>query len=347
MAIYKQKNSGFYYIDFIDANGKRIRQSAGTKNKQQAQELHDKIKAQSWRVKNVGDKPRYSWQQAVIRWLTEMSHKKSLKTDKEILCYLNQHLCNKMLNDIDRETIEEIKRHKQSTGASNGTVNRMLALIRAILNTSKNEWEWLDFVPIIKMLPMKNNKIRWLTKQEAAKLFEELPLHIEAMARFAIATGLRESNVVDLEWSECDLQRRCLWIDAENSKGKKAIAVPLNDDAISVLRSQIGKHETRVFTYKGKPVTRANNHAWRKALGRAGIENFRWHDLRHTWASWHIQNGTPLHVLKELGGWADLTMVLRYAHLSSEHLSGYANNSKTENYDENLSYLKRKGQGRN
>jgi integrase len=83
-------------------------------------------------------------------------------------------------------------------------------------------------------------------------------------------------------------------------------------------------------------VTRANNHAWRKALVRAGIKDFRWHDLRHTWASWHVQNGTPLHVLKELGGWADLTMVLRYAHLSSKHLEEYAENSKAVTYGTNL-----------
>ncbi|MDO9104530.1 MAG: tyrosine-type recombinase/integrase [Methylovulum sp.] len=74
-----------------------------------------------------------------------------------------------------------------------------------------------------------------------------------------------------------------------------------------MIRYQIGKHDTYVFTYKGEPVTRANNHAWRKALIRAGIKNFRWHDLRHTWASRHIQNGTPLNVLRELGGWADLS----------------------------------------
>jgi len=89
------------------------------------------------------------------------------------------------------------------------------------------------------------------------------------------------------------------------------------------------KHTSQVFTYEGEPVGRANNHAWRKALKRAGIVDFRWHDLRHTWASWHIKNGTPLHILKELGGRADLTMVLRYAHLSSDHLQEYAENTKS------------------
>lgn len=78
---------------------------------------------------------------------------------------------------------------------------------------------------------------------------------------------------------------------------------------------------------KGKAVTRANNHAWRKSLERAEIYNFRWHDLRHTWASWHVQKGTPLNVLKELGGWSDLKMVMNYAHLSSNHLREYANNA--------------------
>ena len=131
-----------------------------------------------------------------------------------------------------------------------------------------------------------------------------------------------------LQWSQIDMQRRCAWIHADQAKAEKAIGVPLNNEALAVIQSQMGKHPTHVFTYEGEPVTRANNHAWRKALVRAGIYDFRWHDLRHTWASWHVQSGTPLHVLKELGAWADLTMVLRYAHLSSKHLESYAGNLK-------------------
>jgi len=175
---------------------------------------------------------------------------------------------------------------------------------------------------------VKSTRIRWLTNDEARRLLNELPDHLNAMARFTLATGLRESNVTGLQWSQLDMQRRCAWIHADQAKAEKAIGVPLNDEALTIIRQQIGKHDTHVFTYEGSPVTRANNHAWRKALTRAGISDFRWHDLRHTWASWHVQNGTPLHVLKELGGWADLTMVLRYAHLSSKHLEEYAGNSK-------------------
>jgi len=69
---------------------------------------------------------------------------------------------------------------------------------------------------------------------------------------------------------------------------------------------------------------RANTKAWRKALRRAGIENFRWHDLRHTWASWHVQNGTPLYVLQEMGAWESEAMVRRYAHLAPATLQRHA-----------------------
>ena len=191
MAIYKRKDdrSECYYIDFIAPDGKRVRQSAGTSDKQQAQELHDKLKAQSWRVKNVGDRVSHSWQEAVVRWLNENGHKKSLRTDKEILRYLNQHLSDKRLDEVNRTMIEVIKQHKQSTGASNGTVNRVIALIRSILNTAVNDWEWLDNAPPIKMLRESSGRTRWLTKNEANKLIDELPQHLAIMARFTLTTG--------------------------------------------------------------------------------------------------------------------------------------------------------------
>src|ERR1051326_2306582 len=92
-----------------------------------------------------------------------------------------------------------------------------------------------------------------------------------------------------------------------------AESVQLNSAGDVVLQRQAGKHTTRVFTYqpagkknenppKPRPVSEVNTRAWRQALKRAGIKNFRWHDLRHTWASWHVQAGTPLQALQELGG---------------------------------------------
>lgn len=143
------------------------------------------------------------------------------------------------------------------------------------------------------------------------------------MVRFSLETGLRRSNVTGLQWSQVDLVRRTAWIHPDQAKARKAIAVPLSAAAIVVLREQLGQHPTHVFSYKGKPITQVSTKAWYKGLEKAGIDNFRWHDLRHTWASWHVQAGTPLRVLQELGGWECVEMVRKYAHLSSEHLAEY------------------------
>jgi integrase len=92
---------------------------------------------------------------------------------------------------------------------------------------------------------------------------------------------------------------------------------------VPVLRGEIGKHAQCVFTYQGGPVIEVNTKSWRMALKRADITDFHWHGPRHTWASLHVQAGTPLHVLQELGGWETTDMVRHYAHLSSEHPAAY------------------------
>lgn len=116
------------------------------------------------------------------------------------------------------------------------------------------------------------------------------------------------------------------WVHPDQAKARRAIPVPLSAKAVEILRDQIAKkrppgYEGYVFVFRGKPVHQTSTKAWRSALKRAGIKDFRWHDLRHTWASWHVQRGTPLHVLKELGGWETMEMVQRYAHLSADHLA--------------------------
>jgi integrase len=92
----------------------------------------------------------------------------------------------------------------------------------------------------------------------------------------------------------------------------------------TIVLQQVGTHPTHVFSYKGTPITQVSTKAWYAALERAGIDNFRWHDLRPTWASWHVQNGTPLFALQELGGWESAEMVRCYARLAAEHLAPYA-----------------------
>jgi len=256
----------------------------------------------------------------------EQKEKPSLEDQKIHLRWLHGHLYGHVLAEINRDLFDNVAQARKAEGVSNSTVNRTMEITRAILRRAAFDWQWIDSVPSIRMLPEPAKRVRWITREESERLLAELPEHLAAMAGFSLATGLRESNVTGLEWSQVDLVRRVAWIHGDQTKNKRSLHVPLNAEAVLVLRRQVGKHQKWVFTYKGNRVIKANTAAWRKTLIRAGIEKFRWHDLRHTWASWHVQAGTPLHVLKELGGWSSYDMVLRYAHLSAEHLADYAEN---------------------
>jgi integrase len=227
-------------------------------------------------------------------------------------------------DEITLDVIDRVKAERLKT-VSKSTVNRYLAVVRSILLRARDEWEWIDKAPKVKLFREPPGRERSITVEQAEALLRELPAHQRDVVLFTLATGLRQSNVLRLEWSHVNLESGHAWVDADQSKNRRPIAVPLNAKALEVLRRQIGKHPVRVFTYAGKPLDRANTHAWQKARRRAGIQNFRWHDLRHTWATWHRQAGTPTHELQQLGGWRTSVMVERYAHLAPDHLAKAAN----------------------
>lgn len=321
MSLYRRGRT--WWIDFTTPSGERIRRSAETENRTEAQEYHDRLKAEAWRIAKLGEKPRRTWDEAALKWLQEMSHKATHAEDIAKIRWLTQHLRLRFLDEIDRELIDQLGQLKAEQ-ASRSTANRYLALVRAILRKAHFDWEWTDRVPKVRLYREAKRRVRWITPEQARQLLAELPVHQRDVVLFALSTGLRQSNVIGLEWSQVDLERRIAWIYADQAKGGYDIHVPLNAMALEVLTRQVGKHPTRVFTYQGRPIAWANTRAWREALKRAGIVDFRWHDLRHTWASWHAQHGTPLYVLQEMGAWQSEQMVRRYAHLAPSHLAAHA-----------------------
>lgn len=322
MALYKRNET--WWVSFTH-NGQRIQRSTGTTNKIAAQEYHDKLKAELWNLTKLENKPVYSWRDAVMRWLRENSAKRSIETDKVHLRWLDGHLKTYQLHEISRDVLENVALKKEDEGVTLTTVNRVMEVVRAILTKAHKEWEWIDKVPVVRMRQVEKNRIRWLTVEEANRLLKELPQHLRDMATFSLATGLRAANVTGLKWADIDLDKHHAWIHPDQAKTKKAIPVPLNKDALAILKAREGKHPQFVFTYQNKRINKCSTRAWTNALKRAGIENFRWHDLRHTWASWHVQSGTSLQELQQLGGWSSFEMVLRYAHLSGDHLRNAAN----------------------
>lgn len=304
-----------YWMDVM-VKGNRIRESLKTDDKEQAHELHDIRKAELWRTGVLKEKPKKTWNDATKRWLLERGHKKSIQDDKDKIASLKDTLGGKLVAELDRDALEAAL--PQDVKAA--TRNRYRALIRAILRACEREWGWLDKAPALRVEAEPRRRIAFLSREQAEALVAALPEKYRCLVRFALLTGLRRSNVHGLSWENVNLEHGMVIVHADEAKAGERILVPLNSQARDLLASMPEPHEGLVF----KCPDRISQSTWASACKRVGVPWCRFHDLRHTWASWHAQAGTPLSVLQELGGWHSASMVQRYAHLSPEHLAAAA-----------------------
>lgn len=263
-----------------------------------------------------------SWETAVARWRLQGTHRApgTIRREEGLLRWLAPQLAGLPLNCISKGRIEDVKAAGLAAGWTPRSVNYALSVVRAILRAAV-EWEWIPVVPRVKFLKLPRKRVRWISPGQALLLLGILPQHLADPAEFTLAVGLRKRAVMALEWSMVDFDADVLHVPGHLMKSGKPLSVPLNGRALRVLARREGIHPRYIFTYRGKPMREPAHARWRQGLRQAGIKNFRWHDLRHTWASWHVQSGTPLAVLKDLGGWETIEMVLIYAHLAQEQLS--------------------------
>lgn len=298
MSIYKR--GGVWWLDVANPQGGRIRASTRQRDRSRGLRVHDEFKAELWKRRASGP----TLHGALDAWAEGKAG-----PDRDRVAKLKRLVPDQPLEaPIDPALIP------QKTA---GTFNRYVNILHA--------------AGVRGLRPKKNpsGRIRWLTAEEWQDLRAKLPAHWVPLADFAIATGLRQANVFWLEWAQVDLARRRAWVHADEAKSGAAIAVPLSSAAMGVLERQRGLSEVWVFPMaEGNPLPKLKTRDWKAVVKRAGIAYCTWHDLRHTWATWHLMGGTPLEVLQKLGGWKDLRMVLRYAHLAQSHIDQYAENAK-------------------
>ncbi|ENN6618961.1 tyrosine-type recombinase/integrase [Vibrio parahaemolyticus] len=246
-------------------------------------------------------------------------------------------LADKPLEDIKAWDIQQWVTEKRKLGRAPATIEYTFNRLKAALSRAV-EWEFIEShnLSSVKIAKEDNTRIRYLSESEEAALLNALAAReaqlcedndsyqyadfFTPLITLGMHTGMRKGEMLTLRWESVSFENRYLTILSENAKSKKKRTIPMNDTVFNMLsqwRAQ-NLNEEYVFVHEGKQVS-FFQYPWQNLLKAAGIENFRFHDLRHHFASKLVMAGVDLNVVRELLGHADLKMTLRYAHLAPAH----------------------------
>jgi integrase len=324
------KRGSVWWMSFT-YQGKQIRRSTETEERKLAQRILDKVKGEiaegKWFEKLPGEDRTF--REMMERYMTEHSARNkapgSHKRDKSLRDHLVGFFGDLTLVEVTPRFISEYKTKRRGEGASPRTLNYELALMSHAFNLAIREWEWVKENPVKKVSKEKvSNQIeRWLTFEEEKNLLASSPDWLRKIVVFAINTGLRESEILNLRWSQVDLVRKTITIQEQKNKGKDTL--PLNERALEILKGRVGVGQSgigHVFCGRKVPSSGPRNleRAFQSARKKAGVEYLRFHDLRHTFATRLVQAGVDLYMVQKLGRWKSISMILRYAHHYPESL---------------------------
>ena len=198
---------------------------------------------------------------------------------------------------------------------SKAYVNRYLACLKTIFNIGiKNGLIQHNPMISVKMLKEDNEKIRYLTEEEEIRLFEHLPEYLKPIVTCALQTGLRKSNILQLRWELVDLDYRFIEVLAQHNKGHKIIKIPISDKLYDVL---IKLPRISEYVFCNPDTLQPYKDIYRgffAACRRAGINDFRFHDLRHTVATRLVEKGIDLRVVQEIMAHSTIVTTQRYMH---------------------------------
>lgn len=175
----------------------------------------------------------------------------------------------------------------------------------------------------IKLFKADVRRTRYLTEEEEGRLISHATPALVPIIKFALHTGMRKGEILNLTWGEVDLTNKVVLLPAAKTKARRARYIPLNQPALDALAAGGFNPDRNALVFANARGRRRDNlhHAWRRAVVSAGIEDFRFHDLRHTFASRLVMKGKDLAVIRELLGHQDFSMTLRYAHLAKGRLA--------------------------
>ncbi len=328
MGLYRRGQT--WWMKFT-VNGTTIRRSTETKEKRLAEKIYCKVITQvtegKWFDLPFGSDKTLS--ELLEKYLREHSERNkalsSFTRDKLLSAHLLRSLGNPYVTDLRTRSLYEYKVRRRDEGASPKTVNEELQLLHHAYNPAIREWEWLEVNPVSKVSreQVHNERERWLSYDEEERLLRERPSWLREVVLFAINTSLRRGEILNLRWDRVDLFRRIILIFEQQNRGKDTL--PLNSTALDVLTERYkvkSKKTSYVFFSLDETELDGSNvrRAFLQAMKRAQVVDFRFHDLRHTFATRLVQAGVDLYKVQRLMRHKSPQMTQRYAHHYPESL---------------------------
>lgn len=338
----RPEGSGVFWVLFYDQFGRRHREKVGSLSA--AREVYaqrkTEVRLRKFDPEDVTRRKVLTVEQLVKRYMPEIrANKRSWKDDERYGRFWTEFLGHLALDQVRPEDVErwKVKRLQERTrrggGATPATVNRGVAFLKRLFNLAiRDGLAEKNPVSRVRMLRENNSRIRYLTEAEEDRLREFLEPVDLAAVEFAMHTGLRQSEQFGLRRQDVDLRLNIVTI--RRSKHGEKRHVPLNGTARAALDLILASHSSPwVFPAKAPRAKRDGTKAvdgprdgssasrciLAPALSKAGIEDFHWHDLRHTFCSRLVMAGVDIRTVQQLAGHKTITITMRYSHLSPGH----------------------------
>ena len=317
MGIYKKGEN--YYIDYY-VNGRRRREKVGPSRALAKRALAVR-KGEIAREKYQLPRKKVSmFFEAFVPIYLEYvkGYKKSYRRDETSIHSLSRKFAGRRLNEIHPFLIESYKLERRRS-VKPATVNKELSCLRHMFNMAI-KWGYVEKNPMreVKFFRVNNERLRYLSPEEAQALVDACSPHLRPIVIVALNTGMRRGEIFNLRWEHVDFAHR--WIRVVESKNGESRIIPMNGVVYGVLREQMKKKRgDLVFPNGNGKKFQSIQYSFNRALERAGIRDFHFHDLRHTFASNLVMAGEDLVTVKELLGHKSIQMTMRYSHLSQQH----------------------------
>ncbi len=314
MGLYKRRKIYWFTLTY---EGRRIQESLKTDNKKLAEKAYAKTLTEiiEGRYFDAATAKKTYFEDMVTEYLKDHEHAR----DRTSLKRLEPFFSGRTLFDISTKLVAEY-RSERAKVAKLATIYQELALLRHMFNVTIKEWQWCKTNPVSGLsiaVGNKNARTRWLTLEEESTLLEQAtnPHWLRPLLITALHTGMRRGEMLALTWRDIDLKAKLIRV--EKSKNGEKRSIPMSRTLQETLRGiKVRDISGSVFPI----AVRSLRAAYDQALDRAGISDFRFHDLRHTFATRLVQNGVDLYKVKELLGHKTIAMTMRYAHHYPESL---------------------------